>query len=115
MIETMDKIVSGDVKVISYYQKALERWETILAQPGAQDPDRLAEILTEAQDDFEEDCEFNRGLAKEILAVAGIVRLYDVGCGFEGHEDDVHLVRLGIARSHCSLEVKFAARDVAQY
>ena len=115
MIFTINELIHANVRVVSYYQNAVNRWETILAQEGARDPNTLASILTDAQTDFEEDCNLDRGIAKEIMAIAGIARLYDPGAGFSGHEGDVHLVRLAIARSCCSLEVKFTARDVAEY
>jgi hypothetical protein len=115
VILTIDQLLRGNREVATYYQKAAARWEEVLGRPGARDPDALAGMLHLEQPWFEGDCEGHFRLGQEIMALAGILRFYDAGPGFQGHEGDVNLVRLAIARSGCSLEVKFAARKIAEY
>ena len=115
MIETIDNLIRGDTRIGSYYLKAVERWKLIMGRVGARDPDILAEILSREQVLFEDDCNGNRRLAQELIAVVGIAQWYDVGSGFDGHAGDLLLIRRAIERSSCSTEVKFVARNIAAY
>jgi hypothetical protein len=115
MIETVDRLVRGDAKLLPYYQKVASKWQEMLAREGGRDPNKLAEMLTQAQGQLELECDMDRRLVREIIAVVGIGRLYELGAGFRGHEGDLHLVRLAIQRSGCSLDVKYAAKRVAEF
>jgi hypothetical protein len=107
MILTLIERLRGNPEIVSYDQKAVRFWEELLSREGGRDPDKLADMLGREQVRFELAMggRWNHRLAQEVLAVAGLARLYQGGTGFHGHRGDLHLVCLAIARSWCSSEV----------
>jgi hypothetical protein len=115
MMFVIHELLRGNTNLGAYCEKTVRRWETILAQEGARDPDELAKILTGEQSKFQADCDMHQSLSQELMVIVGFARLWGPVSEFRGHEGDLHLIRLGIARSGCSLEVKRSAEKLADY
>lgn len=117
---TIQKLIEGDERIISYYQKAKELWDEILSEINIKDNSNisiLAKTLSDKQIlDFEIDCG-GRYLGQEIMAWYGIAQFYRVEDGFGGDLERLQSAKNvyeAFKKSYCSLEVKSAARDAAE-
>jgi hypothetical protein len=114
MTETIEALIKGNARVVGYYERAAERWRKLLLGLSPSDVDEIADRATYAQDGFEMDCDHDRGLGKEIMAVVAIAHLYDTRPGFGDNLDMAEAVHQALQRSSCSVEVKATAREIAK-
>ena len=110
---TIELLIEGDKKVLSYYEKAKGRWRKILSENPDTTSDELSKILTNEQMWFEHHCG-SRWVGQEIMVVTGISQFYTTTGGFDGNHDKALLVYEAFMKSYCSIEVKGAAEDVAK-
>ncbi len=113
---TIEKIIDGDSRIISYYAEANQKWEKILSTYDPSDPKNIDEIAREVfvhQGQFERDCG-GRTLGQEIMVVSGLGRFYSSQTGFEGNEEAVKNVYTAILGSQCSIEVHGYAENFAR-
>lgn len=110
---TVELLLAGDRKIVTYYKTALTHWAEIINRRGLiSDVDTLASFLTSEQSWFEANCG-GREIGQEIMAVVGIAQFYSTTDGFT---DRIRARRVykALRRSYCSLEVKSHAKRVAQ-
>lgn len=109
---TIEKLISADTDILSYYKKALELWDTIL-EPK---PDylELSKVLPAKQFAFEHQCG-GRWIGQEIMVITGITQFYKIEDGFGERKDSAILVYKAISNSYCSMEVKSVTEQVAKY
>src|SRR3569832_998414 len=103
---TIDLLLRGDERVVTYYVAAQAHWEEILASDDARSVDTLAVRLTREQFWFEHHCG-GRWQGQEVMAFAGIGHLYDQRIGFDISRNLVLRVFDAFMDSFCSLEVKW--------
>lgn len=90
---------------LHFYDKAMEEWSRIWNDPNSKTVDRLAELLTSKQSDFEKSCGGSR-LGREIMGWSGLLWFYDAQYGLKG-EDGFKAGKLmeAFQQSKCSHEV----------
>jgi hypothetical protein len=110
---TIEELVAGRGGVLRFYQRAKEIWTEILDEQRPLDAERLARELTARQPQFERECG-GQWLGQEIMAVVGIGQFYTTQAGFGSHREEARILLEAFARSYCSLEVKYHARDAAR-
>lgn len=116
MHETINMLIKGDERILTYYARATDRWKKLLEGLTPSDVDKLTTLLDRAQDGFEADCDQDRELGKEVMAVAGIAHLYDPGPGFTAANNAMAMTVLrALKRSNCSVEVHGSAQDTAEF
>ncbi|EJD6402369.1 hypothetical protein M0H77_RS19605 [Providencia rettgeri] len=109
---TIERLISADQEIITYYSKALKLWETILeAKP---DYKKLSKSLPSDQLLFEQHCG-GRWIGQEIMVITGITQFYKTEDGFGERKESAMLVYKAISSSYCSMEVKSVTEQVAKY
>jgi len=90
---------------------------TFLSQNENEQPEVLALVLSSKQREFEHICpeQTDRWLGQEIMVVVGIVQFYWIATGFSSENlGKQRRIYQAFRLSHCSLEIKALAEDVAQ-
>ncbi|PGP49025.1 hypothetical protein B1R38_06050 [Bacillus cereus] len=113
-IYTTLNLLDGSEMVVVNYQNAKELWREIWLKQESGTVAGLAQILTDAQSVFEQQCG-GRHAGQEIMALTGFGLLYDEYTGFDG-EKRVKALRLRDAfrKSHCSIEVEARANEAVE-
>lgn len=110
---TVYELLNGSAKIFEYYQTAKQRWEKLLDGINFNEVSVLAKKLHYEQQWFEENCG-GQVLGQEIMVIAGIAQFYDKYKGFNGTKAKAQFIYDSLAKSYCSLEVKFHASDTAK-
>lgn len=111
--QTIRWILQGDGRLLAYYQRALQIWGELAADPGFADPKRLAAAVQARQTQFELECG-DRSLGREVLVISGLGQFYKTETGFEDRLETARNVARAIMISACSQDVKQHTVNVAQ-
>ncbi len=110
---TIEKLISGDEKIIGYYRKAREHWEEMINDTSIKSSAQFANSLSSQQLWFEKNCG-GRWLGQEIMAVVGLMQFYSNENGFNGNERSAIAIYEAFTNSYCSLEVKSIVDNIAE-
>jgi hypothetical protein len=113
MLALIEKLLKGDTRVVSNFQKAVEFWrDFFITRRDLSDAD-LASEIGHAQSLFEDALQWDRYFAKSILPMSMLASLYDLDNGFGDNRALARRTLKAIDRSHVSIEVKGEAVRVA--
>lgn len=115
MQETFNLLMKNDSRIMEYYQNVKKLWEEVLKKKEALHEDSLAKILQLEQFKFEAECDNDRSIGKELMAIVGILQYYDYQSGFDRNIDKVKLLYSAIEKSSYSLEVKYSSEEIAKH
>lgn len=103
----LEELKQGSTEIGPLYKRCVAMWSAVLDDADGISVDELAERLSGLQTDMEIACDWNRALAKSIMAFSGFSYLYDYQGGFENNEALARKLQDAFEKSHVSLEVKF--------
>lgn len=113
MYFTNEMLISGEPKVLHYYQVARERWNQILQETDLSQPLLLSQKLTNEQFWFEHHCG-GKAVGQEIMVVTGLTMLYSTQAGYGEYYNHAYFIYQSFMQSYCSIEVKNMAQKLAQ-
>ncbi|MHB8385261.1 hypothetical protein [Metallibacterium sp.] len=113
MHTTIEKLMHGDVSIVSYFVAAKERWTKILKDAHGATVQTLAKRLTDEQMWFEHHCG-GRWDGQEVMAWTAFASLYTTQAGFGDNADAARKLARAFDASMCSIEVKGLAKRAAK-
>lgn len=110
---TLQLLLENDESIVRSYQASIRIWENIWNNPESNTVEGLAQLLTDEQFTFENECGY-RHTGQEVMAWSGFALLYDVQPGFtEDNRIKAERLREAFRICRCSFEVKAMADDAA--
>lgn len=110
---TLEALISGDIKIVEYYNNAKKIWQEIRESDSFKSLDILSKELKDKQFLFEEQCG-GRHIGQEIMVNVGVGQFYSSEIGFENDIiNDVVKIKTAFAQSNCSEEVKSHVKKAA--
>lgn len=113
MKSTLHMLLSGNPRVLVYYENACEIWREILADPGLGDFNALVQEIEIKQKQFELECG-GKPDAFEVMALVGLAQFYNESGEFGDSVFDALTVVNAILKSSCSPGVKEHVRLAAE-
>ena len=113
MIALYERLISGDVRVVSDFQQAVEFWRERCRGWGDLREQDLANEIANAQIPFEFELKGNRYFAKSIMPTSMLAALYDDQDGFGDNESFARKLVRATRSSMVSIEVKGTALRLA--
>ena len=110
---TIERLMNGDPSVVDSYMAAKAHWQGIFQNLEEISVADLAREISNEQYWFENHCG-GRWPGQEVMAYTAFATIYTVQSGWNGNEHLGQKIAAAFAASHCSVEVKGAAREAAR-
>lgn len=111
---TLTALTQGLPGIAESYRSAIMIWDEIIESDDFIEFDLLAIRIGVEQPRFMRVCE-NKYLAKEIMAITGIMQFYNEYIGFDGTYLDAIKVKEAVIESKVSIEVKWFIEKFADF
>jgi hypothetical protein len=109
---TLTALTQGQSGIEESYRSAMKIWKEIIESDDFIEFDLLAIRIGVEQPRFMQGYT-NKYLAKEIMAITGIMQFYNEYVGFDGTYLDAIKVKDAVLESHVSIEVKWFIKRIA--
>jgi hypothetical protein len=111
---TLTALTQGQSGIEASYRSAIEIWKEIIESDDFIEFDLLAIRIGVEQPRFMQGCT-DKYLAKEIMAITGIMQFYNEYIGFDGTYLDAIKVKEAVLESKVSIEVKWFIEKIAAF
>jgi len=115
-LNTLEKLIQGDSKVLETYKFIKEKWDEILLDfdwDSENAVESMGQLVTNWQSTMER-IAGDKWLGREIMVIVGIGKFYYSEIGFDAHEKEVQIIYNGFLNSKCSVEVKMLTEKVGK-
>lgn len=114
MVNTvLEQLKHGNTEIVEIFQRLSEAWKPFFAEHGNKQTEELATELTHFQSRIEGICG-SRFWGKEFMAWSAFSEIYSTLDGFGDNEPLAEKLFHAFNLSHCSIEVKAAAKNAAK-